>query len=178
VLVLEVAPGSAAEKAGLKAGDCIVQVDSTPVESVMDLHRALAMKAGASREITLTIVRDHQQQTVKAQIEGREPSGRQSGAAEAPPGMKDLDSLENEVRALTPSAAAEVRQAREFARQLASEGGELREEAEEAAREAREAQKQMLQHNEEWQRELKRLGPEIQQLQRDLQDLRSDSTTV
>jgi serine protease Do len=76
VLVLEVAPGSAADKAGLKAGDCIVQVDSTPVESVMDLRRALALKPGASREITLTIVRDHQQQTVKAQIEARPPAGR------------------------------------------------------------------------------------------------------
>lgn len=153
VLVREVEPGSAAEKAGLKAGDCIVQVDSTPVESVMGLHRALAAKPAASREVTLTIVRDHQQQTVKVQLEGRQSHGRnsQSGTAMASPGMTDLDNLENEVRALAPSAAAEVQQqARELARQLAHQASELREEAQEAAREARQAHSEILKHHEEW----------------------------
>ena len=138
VLVREVEPGSAAEKAGLRAGDCIVQVDSTPVESVMDLHRALAAKPGASREVTLTMVRDHREQAVKVQIEEPQTPWRRSqpGTAEASPGMTDLDSLENEVRALAPSVEAEAERARELGRQLASEGSELRQQAEEAAREA------------------------------------------
>lgn len=185
VLVLEVSPGSAAEKAGLKAGDCIVQVDSAPVESVTDLHRTLALKPGASREVTLTIVRDRQQQTVKAQIYAHQPAGRhsmaESDAVGVPPGMVDLDDLENledEVRAVAPAAAIEAHQARELAREFVSEGSEFQKQAAEAAWQAREVQKQVLEHKDEWQRELRRLRPEMQQLQRDLQSLQKDSTTV
>ena len=179
VLVLEVVPGSAAEKAGLKAGDCIVQVDSTPVESVMDLHRALAPKPGASREVTLTIVRDHRRQTIKAQIEARPPVGRrpaaESGSMEAPPGMMDpdnLESLEDEVGAVAPAA---VDEARELASELTSEGSKFQQRAAEAAWQARELQKQMLEHKDEWQRELRQLGPEMQELQRELRSFRKMS---
>ena len=185
VLVIEVEPGSAAEKAGLKAGDCIVQVDSTPVESVMDLHRALAPKPGASREVTLTIVRDHQQQTIKAQIEARPPAGRhsvaESGSVEVPPGMLDLDDFENlqdEVRAMAPAAAAEVQQVRELASELASEGSKFQQRGAEAARQARELHKQMLEHKDEWQRELRQLGPEMQELRRELRSLPEDVTII
>lgn len=185
VLVREVDAGSAAEKAGLKAGDCIVQVDSTPVESVMDLHQALAPRTGASREVTLTIVRDHQQQAVKVQLEARPPAGRhsvaESDAVVVPPGMLDLDDLEDledEVRAVAPAAAAEVQQARELARELASEGSEFQKRAAEAARQACELQKQVLEHKDEWRRELRQLGPQMQELQRELKGLRDDSTIV
>jgi len=57
VLVREVNSGSAAAKAGLKAGDCITKIDSAPVESANELHRALLRKQGESREgrdVTLT----------------------------------------------------------------------------------------------------------------------------
>ncbi len=71
VLVLEVTPGSAAEKAGLKAGDCITKVGTDPVESVSDLHRALGRSSDSKekREVVLTIVRDRRDQTLTVQLE-------------------------------------------------------------------------------------------------------------
>jgi serine protease Do len=71
VLVEEVTAGSAAEKAGLKAGDCIVRVGTEKVESVSDLHRALGRNADSEqkREVALTIVRDRHEQTLSAQLE-------------------------------------------------------------------------------------------------------------
>lgn len=71
VLVMEVNPGSPAEKAGIKAGDCIVKVGGEKVESVSDLHRALGRSSGSEEkhEVTVTIVRDHHEQTVTVQLE-------------------------------------------------------------------------------------------------------------
>ena len=71
VLVEEVTAGSAAEKAGLKAGDCIVRVGTEKVESVSDLHRALGHNADSDqkRQVTLTIVRDRHEQTISAEVE-------------------------------------------------------------------------------------------------------------
>ncbi|HLY63177.1 MAG TPA: PDZ domain-containing protein [Terriglobia bacterium] len=71
VLVLEVTPGSPAEKAGLKAGDCITKVGDEKVESVSDLHRALGRNSGSDekRDVAVTIVRDHHEQTLTVQVE-------------------------------------------------------------------------------------------------------------
>jgi predicted metalloprotease with PDZ domain len=75
VLVLEVNEGSAAEKAGLKAGDCIVKVGNDPVESVSDLHRALGHTSNSEEKqsVTLTIVRDKHEQTLSVQLEPAHP---------------------------------------------------------------------------------------------------------
>jgi len=75
VLVLEVNEGSAAEKAGLKAGDCIVKVGADQVNSVSDLHRALRHNSGSEEKqnITLTIVRDKREQTLSVQLEPSHP---------------------------------------------------------------------------------------------------------
>jgi membrane-associated protease RseP (regulator of RpoE activity) len=75
VLVLEVNEGSAAEKAGLKAGDCIVKVGADPVESVSDLHRALGHNSGSDEKqnVALTIVRDKHEQTLSVQLEPSHP---------------------------------------------------------------------------------------------------------
>jgi serine protease Do len=71
VLVLEVTAGSAAEKAGLKAGDCIVKVGNKNVGSVEDLHRALrdSSSSDEKREVALTVVRDRHEQTLSVQLE-------------------------------------------------------------------------------------------------------------
>ena len=71
VLVLEVTAGSAAEKAGLKAGDCIVRVGDQEVESVSALHRALGRNSGSDekREVSLTIVRDRHEQKLSVQLD-------------------------------------------------------------------------------------------------------------
>jgi serine protease Do len=69
VLVREVMAGSAAEKAGLKAGDVIVRVDDTEVKTVSDLRHALPRDFEGKRKVTLTIVRDRREQTVPVELE-------------------------------------------------------------------------------------------------------------
>jgi serine protease Do len=63
VLVANVEDGSPAKTAGLKAGDVITKVDGRTVRDANDLTRFISQ---ASTEVTLTIVRDRQEQTLKA----------------------------------------------------------------------------------------------------------------
>jgi predicted metalloprotease with PDZ domain len=69
VLISEVTKGGAADKAGLRAGDIIVQVDGKPVSGVEELRAALDDNfTGDTRRVSLTIVRDHHEQTVNADL--------------------------------------------------------------------------------------------------------------
>lgn len=63
VLVTNVREKSAAEKAGLKAGDIIVEVDGKPVKGDFDLVRAIGEKKEG--DVALTIVRDRNRQTIR-----------------------------------------------------------------------------------------------------------------
>jgi len=74
VLVTAVAAGTPAAAAGLKAGDVILKVDGTSIESVTDLRRAIA---DASDGVTLTIMRDHREQTLTATFTNTRPTLRQ-----------------------------------------------------------------------------------------------------
>ncbi|MBX5477760.1 MAG: PDZ domain-containing protein [Pyrinomonas methylaliphatogenes] len=69
VLVTSVEPGSPADRAGLKAGDVIVEVDGEKVGNAASLTRAINRKADG--EVTLTIVRNKQRLTIKATPERR-----------------------------------------------------------------------------------------------------------
>ena len=71
VLVREVIVGSAAEKAGLKAGDVVVAVDGTEIASVGKLRRAMAgdKPDADKRKVSLTIVRDKREQTLSVELE-------------------------------------------------------------------------------------------------------------
>ena len=82
VLVREVVVGSAAEKAGLKAGDVIVAVDGKSVATVTELRQAL--ESNPSKEehkVNLTIVRDRHEQTVPIELETLRPGERGKMAA-------------------------------------------------------------------------------------------------
>jgi len=82
VLVREVLAASAADKAGLKAGDVIVAVDDKPVATLNELRRALG-DTDEDRETTLTIVRDRREQTLKVTLEKPQPrSPRQTAELE------------------------------------------------------------------------------------------------
>jgi regulator of sigma E protease len=61
--VASVQPGSPAERAGLKTGDVILQVDSTPVTFPSQLVDAISPKANT--EVTMRIVRSGVEQRVK-----------------------------------------------------------------------------------------------------------------
>ena len=79
VLVTSVTDGSAASRAGLKAGDVITAIDGRPVRSRDDLIRGLRDASGD--ELTIAIVRDKKQSEVKATIEA--PPRRNRGARPA-----------------------------------------------------------------------------------------------
>jgi serine protease Do len=72
VLVREVMAASAADKAGLKAGDVIVAVDDKPVATIGELRHALA-DTEEGQETSLTIVRDRREQTLKVTLEKPQP---------------------------------------------------------------------------------------------------------
>ena len=71
VLVNEVVAGEAAERSGIKAGDCITAVNGERVNTPSDLNR-LVDRTGKDEkeigEITLTIVRDRTEQTIKVRF--------------------------------------------------------------------------------------------------------------
>lgn len=70
-LVNEVVAGEAAERSGMKAGDCIIAVNAERVNTPSDLNR-LVDRTGKDEkevgEITLTIVRDRAEQTIKVRF--------------------------------------------------------------------------------------------------------------
>lgn len=61
-LITEVRAGEWGERAGLKAGDCIVTVDGKTVKSASDIDRLL--NQGSSGELEFIIVRDRSQQKI------------------------------------------------------------------------------------------------------------------
>jgi serine protease Do len=70
VLVASVTEGSAAEKAGLKAGDVIVSVNGETVRDAAALRRQMqSVRSGG--EFTLGIVRDRKSQTLKGKLESQ-----------------------------------------------------------------------------------------------------------
>jgi serine protease Do len=71
VLVKSVTADSAAQKAGIKAGDVITAINGSKVYEVSDLNRALD-RLDTNGEFTAEIVRDKKTQSVKGKIESRE----------------------------------------------------------------------------------------------------------
>jgi serine protease Do len=86
VLVREVTGGSAAEKAGLKAGDVITKVSGKPVRSMSDLREAIRDGAGKSvqhgtvcddckRDMSLTVIRNKKEINLNVTVEHAENRG-------------------------------------------------------------------------------------------------------
>jgi serine protease Do len=178
VLVREVESGSAADKAGLKAGDCIVKLDSTVVNSAEDIHRALESKRGQSHDVTLTIVRNRQEQTLQAHLEAAPETGRQAGFWESTDnGSPDIAVLEAEARSLAPNAEAMTWQAAGLRAQLESERVAIRQQVDVAQAQAKAAQaeaqallQQMRDHKGQYQQRMNRL----EQQRRMLKDLKGE----
>lgn len=168
VLVTEVSAGSAAEKAGLKAGDCIVRVNSTPIESADDIHRALSSKPGESQDVTLTVVRDRKELTLQAHLQAPERPHFFPNTALGR--LPQADQLETEARALADSGLQQ---------KLESERGDLEAQLEQARASAKavadhelQLRLQLLKDHGQWREQLKQLAPEMKELQNGLQQLR------
>ncbi|MBS1824271.1 MAG: PDZ domain-containing protein [Acidobacteria bacterium] len=78
VLVRSVSKGSAAEQAGIRAGDVIVKVDGKPVSSPSEVTRAL--RAAEKKPVGVAVVRDKKEMavsvTVSSASEDTRPRGR------------------------------------------------------------------------------------------------------
>lgn len=71
VLVTEVDDNSSGKTAGLRAGDVITKVNDQAVRSMQDLRRVLG---NASGEITLTVMRERKEQTLKVKLQDEQPT--------------------------------------------------------------------------------------------------------
>jgi S1-C subfamily serine protease len=73
ILIREVRPGTAADKAGLKAGDVIIKVDGKPVRTLADLRVVLRDKTD-QKTVALGIIRKSAEMSVTVGIERPQPS--------------------------------------------------------------------------------------------------------
>jgi serine protease Do len=74
VLVRSVIKGSAAEKAGLKAGDVITRVDGASVSNPREVSTAIRT-ARSKKSTTLTVMRDRKEVAMTVPLEDRENDG-------------------------------------------------------------------------------------------------------
>jgi len=99
VAITEVIEGSAAEKAGLKHNDIIVEFEGQPVESVNEFRNRVAMlKPGA--KVSIVILQDGKKQKLTAEL-GERPATAQL----SPTQSKTLQQLGLSVQNLTPEMA-------------------------------------------------------------------------
>ena len=68
VVVMDVAPLSAAEKAGLQEYDVIVEMDGEPIEDMVSLRKYLYNEKRVGDELTVTIYREGQKQQVRMHL--------------------------------------------------------------------------------------------------------------
>jgi len=175
MLVTEVSAGSAAEKAGLKAGDCIVRVDSTTIESAEDIHRALSNKGEENRDVTLTIVRDRKEQTLQAHIEAPErphffPNTAQGRLPQADELEKQLAQVRAQAKAL---ADVDLQQKLQAARsELQAQLEQVRASAKAITDHELQLRLQKLKDQSQWREQFNHLAPEMKELQKRLQQLR------
>jgi serine protease DegQ len=83
-LITQIAPGSAAESAGLQVSDLVTAIEGRPVNSSRDLRNAVGL-AGVGRDLNLTVLRDGRELNIKSRIagDGRVSSSAQADAADA-----------------------------------------------------------------------------------------------
>ncbi len=105
VLVSSVAPGSAADKAGIKQGDVIVAMNGHKVDDSNTFRNQVSSTAPGT-EVTLTIVRNGNQQDVKAKLGALSENGSQQGGNGG--GGSQGGELGISVQPLTPEIASQL----------------------------------------------------------------------
>lgn len=71
LLIAEVRAGEPAERAGIKAGDCLVAVNGVPVTSLGDLNSLVERGVEKDAELSVTVMRDRTEQTLKVKLDKR-----------------------------------------------------------------------------------------------------------
>ncbi len=99
VLVPEVTKGSAAEKAGLKPGDVIIELNGKPIEAAKELQgRVGSLKPDT--DVELVVLRDGKRETVSAKLSERPAKGQVAKG-----GPETLEKLGLSVQNLTDDLA-------------------------------------------------------------------------
>ena len=161
VLVKEVMEGSAAAKAGLKAGDVIIRLNDKAVNDVGDLREAL--NQAESKDVTLTIIRDRREQTLKVTLD--EPQPRR------PRRTAEIEQQAQQIaRAMQEHAAEVERQVREQLEQAAQQVAMQSKAIEQQVRERVQAQIEQRQLRKQERLLQERMdSPEFQQRMRELE---------
>ena len=106
ILVNSVNPGRPAEKAGLKAGDVILQLDGKDVSDTNEFRNQIAATAPGT-EVTLSIWRNGAQQQVRVRLGELTPRPPRRGSQSGPGGSAG-GRLGITVEPLTPDLAAQL----------------------------------------------------------------------
>jgi serine protease Do len=109
ILVRSVEKGSAAEKAGLKAGDVIIRADNEKVSDRSDLSHILRRHREGGK-LSLVVVREKREQTLVVDL-----PARNSGSSWRLIDSDDLQSIWEEVEGAIESIEPEVEHTREMA---------------------------------------------------------------
>ena len=161
VLVREVLTGTAAEKAGLKAGDVIVKVDGEAVSTLGELRRALRKKR-EGKQVSLSIVRNRAEQTITVELD--QPQSR--GPQRVTEGLELQFIPQEELDRLTADLEAhgqEWRQAIEEA--LAGSQAEMQEALRDSQEEIQKAQEELQRLQKEKKLDWEKLEKELRELQ-------------
>jgi len=166
VLVFEVTQGGPADKAGLKAGDVIVQVDGKSVSGTEELRAALNDNfTGDTRKVSLLIVRNHHEQTVSADLTRMHQGMKHTSSLALP-------NLDQQIAAIESQARQQASQQRELANQQRVQAIQLRVEAERQRIQVQsEVMKQQQYLKTEWQRQLKEQMLSLKDQLKKMQDL-------
>lgn len=159
VLIRSVEKGSAAEQAGLRAGDVIVRVDKDNIGDVGDWRRAVRARSGAAQ---VTIVRDKREQTVNMNFPQRKT--RESGSLVNNDEDEiaidvDLEELRQELDRIRPKIQENVQ---EISIALNSRRGEIEEAVAESQKEVRKAMREQHKAIDKAQRELEKAQREAE----------------
>ncbi len=99
-IVLDVVPGSPADRAGLRRDDIILEFNGQQVSTSEQLRNMVALTAPGTR-VTLTILREGREQKVTAELE--ELKEERAGISSGGPSERDMTLSGLEVQELTPA---------------------------------------------------------------------------
>jgi len=161
VLVRSVEKGSGAEKAGFRAGDVIIKVNSETVSDAGDFTHALrAQKAGGT--VSVGIIRDKKEQTLTLTL----PERRQSGDLLEEESFDEIPEIDAETRIDLSEVQSEIARIRP---QLSLAAQEARKAAEEIRKQFCERQHELRQQQEEMQQQQEQQD-ELREQQQELQN--------
>jgi len=159
VLIRSVEKGSRADKAGFRAGDVIVKINGTPIHDSSDF--GLAMRGRTDNTVTVSILRDKKEQTLKLVLPEHKQSESIWESLELPQldaeTRAELTDLQSEMAQLKPELEEAVNQ--QLARvkpELDLRMKDLCKQKVEMKKQLREMQRAIREHKGEIERELRR----------------------